>query len=98
LGGAGAPAKGDGGVQRQFFSERQALRFLERYCPEGDSEDYPNVDGFFAVIVGERLASWRELSEYYTLEEALDMWEIIMTNRYNEWLAMQQAEKRHGRP
>jgi hypothetical protein len=57
----------------------------------------PNVDGFIATIVGERLATLRELNEYYTLEEALDMWEIIMTNRYNEWLAVQRAEKKHGR-
>jgi hypothetical protein len=32
------------------------------------------------------------LNEYYTLEEAHDLFEIAMTNRYNEWLAVKDAE------
>ena len=57
-------------------------------------EPYPNVDPFVAVIVSERFATLRELTEFYTLEEALDMWEIAVTNRYNEWLALKEAERK----
>ena len=39
----------------------------------------------------------RELSEYYTLEEARQMYEALYVKRHNEWLAneraMQEARK-----
>jgi hypothetical protein len=34
------------------------------------------------------------MMEYHTLEEVLDMFEIVMTNRYNEWLATKEAERK----
>jgi hypothetical protein len=54
-----------------------------------------------AVLVTERFCTLRELTGeggyYYTLEEALDMFEVAMTNRYNEWQAMKDAERKTGR-
>jgi hypothetical protein len=53
-----------------------------------------------AVLVTERFCTLRELTGeggyYYTLEEALDMFEVAMTNRYNEWKAMKDAERKAG--
>ena len=45
-----------------------------------------------ATVVSERLATLRELNEYYTLEEMYGLYEIIHVKRYNEmaysrWLA-----------
>jgi len=51
-----------------------------------------------ATVVSERLATLRELNEYYTLEEMYGLYEIIHVKRYNElaysrWLA---SRKRRG--
>lgn len=51
-----------------------------------------------ATVVSERLATLRELNEYYTLEEMYGLYEIIHVKRYNEmaysrWLA---GRKRRG--
>ena len=51
-----------------------------------------------ATVVSERLATLRELNEYYTLEEMYELYEIIHVKRYNEmaysrWLA---SRKRRG--
>ncbi|HAT1515864.1 TPA: hypothetical protein I8W54_004266, partial [Morganella morganii] len=48
---------------------------------------YKNADGFFAVILSERFATLTELKTTVDLEEAMDMWEIAIINRYNEALA-----------
>ncbi|MBO8265247.1 hypothetical protein IS516_06605, partial [Proteus mirabilis] len=49
--------------------------------------DYKNADGFFAVIISAGFASFTELKTTIDLEEAFDLWEIAITNRYNEALA-----------
>ena len=51
-----------------------------------------------ATVVSERLATLRELNDYYTLEEMYGLYEIIHVKRYNEmaysrWLA---NRKRRG--
>jgi hypothetical protein len=56
--------------------------------------DFPNVDGFIGAIVGSGQATLRELTEYYTLEQAFDLFEIVMTNRYNEHLAVEYAGRK----
>lgn len=38
----------------------------------------------FAMIISNKLATLKELKEYYTYSEALDMLDIILTNSYNE--------------
>ena len=49
-----------------------------------------------ATVVSERLATLRELNEYYTLEEMYGLYEIIHVKRYNEmayskWLASRKS-------
>ena len=46
-----------------------------------------NVDPVLAMVVVEGLASLRELDEYYSYEDALNMAEILNVRHYNEWLA-----------
>ncbi|AAT37734.2 gp15' E', partial [Burkholderia phage BcepB1A] len=80
-----------------FFRERQSVRFPRFAGGEGPSIDHVNVDGFIACIVEEGLATLRELQTVYCLEDALDMWEIIMVKRTNERLASEAADKRSRR-
>jgi hypothetical protein len=54
--------------------------------------DFPNVDRFIGAIVSSGKASLRELRENYTLEEAHDLSEIVLTERFNEWQACEKAK------
>ena len=50
-----------------------------------------------ALVVGRGMATLRELQEWYSYEDALDMAEIIMVNNHNEDMMYQDAERKHGR-
>jgi hypothetical protein len=78
---------GDAGVQLQFFRERLECRFPRAAYGESEAVAFANVDGFIGAIVASGQASLRELNTVYTLEEAFDLWEIVMTTRVNEYLA-----------
>ena len=45
------------------------------------------------LIVGERLATLRELEEYYSYEDALNMAEVIQVKGYNEYVTAKAAHK-----
>ena len=79
----------------QFFSERANLSFLGRYRPEAPHVDFQNVDPFIATIIADGKATLYELKTTYTLEDALDLWEIIATVKYNEHLAMEHVKKQN---
>ena len=55
--------------------------------------DYKNVDPFIATIVGDGKATLNELNTVYSYEDAYTLWEIIVINRYNEYLAYEHAKK-----
>lgn len=46
------------------------------------------------VIVSKRYATLRELQEWYSYEDALDMYEIAAVNAENERRAMEAAKRR----
>lgn len=75
-----------------FFQEGR-LEFLRRYRPEITCVDYKNIDGFIGAIVESGKATLHELKTIYSLEDAFDMWEIIIVNRYNEYLAVENQKK-----
>ena len=56
--------------------------------------DYPNVDPFIGAIVASGKASLRELKTELTLEDAFDIWEVLMVQNFNEWLAAKKATKK----
>jgi hypothetical protein len=45
------------------------------------------------VIISQKLATIRELEEYYSYEDALNMIEVISVNSHNEWLAYEEAKR-----
>lgn len=51
------------------------------------------MDGLIGAIISSGKATLHELKSIYSLEDAIDMWEIIVTVRHNEYLAMKHAEK-----
>lgn len=46
------------------------------------------------TIIEAQKATLNELRTVYTLEDAFLMWEVIAINRYNEYKAMQKAQKK----
>lgn len=79
-----------------FFRKRNNLEFLKKYRPESDSVGYQNIDGFIGAIISEGKATLQELKTIYSLEDAFLMWEVIAINRFNEWVAVQNAKKKGG--
>lgn len=44
------------------------------------------------MIIGERMATLHELSTVYSLEDALNIAEVIQVRHYNEFVAMKDSE------
>ena len=76
-----------------FFQERRGLKFLNVIRSESPTVNYENVDGFIGFIVASRCATFIDLREKITLEEACDLYEIEAVNRTNEYLAAEYARK-----
>lgn len=55
----------------------------------GASLEYVNISATMGIIISRGMASLKELEEYYSFEDALNMAEIILVNNYNEY---QQAK------
>lgn len=53
--------------------------------------DYKNVDPFIGCIIANGKATLHELKTIYSLEDAFDMWEIVVTSNFNAWLAAKEA-------
>jgi hypothetical protein len=53
-----------------------------------------NVDPLLSLVVREGLATMRELDEYYSYEDALNMAEILNVRSYNDWLAHKDAQRK----
>lgn len=50
---------------------------------------YKNIEPILGLIISKKLATLRELEEYYSLEDVIDLLEIIEIDCYNEY---KQAE------
>jgi hypothetical protein len=77
-----------------FFQRRASLKLPGWSRPENRSMDFPNVDQLIGAIVANKQATLHELQTVYTLEDAYDLFEIIAVTRYNEFLAIEDANKK----
>ena len=55
--------------------------------------EYPTVPGMIAVIITRRLATLHELQTVYSIDDAVDLYEIAAVNNYNEWRSAEEAKK-----
>ncbi len=71
-------------------------------CPEPEgrrhyhSETYKNVGALTGIVVSRQLATLYELQTVYSLEDLLDMYEIIVVNSINESRAYEESRKKNG--
>jgi len=71
-----------------FFKARKKIRiptFKNRFTPQ----DYPNADPFIASIISSGMATYLQLKNELSLEEAFTLWEISTTNKINELKAVE---------
>ena len=57
--------------------------------PKYEVLGYKNIEPVIGLIISKKLATFKELEEYYSLEDAVDLFEIIEIDCYNEY---KQAE------
>ena len=57
-------------------------------------EQFPDGREVIGVLVTRRIASYRDLDEYFSADDALDMFEMLRVADYNEWQVMDYNEKR----
>ena len=55
------------------------------------------ADGIVAAILSAGLASWREVQRELSLEEVMDLWEIVQINRWNEHRAAEYGKNKGRR-
>ena len=84
---------GDVAVQYKFFRDRREVRLPRTHGQNVPAVDYVNVDGMSAAIVSAGLASYVDLKTCIDIEEALNLWEIVQINRYNEHLAIEHSKR-----
>jgi len=57
-----------------------------------EAKEYPNVPPLIGLVVSKKLATLKEIDEYYGMTDILDMVEILTIDAYNHW---QQQKTEH---
>jgi len=52
------------------------------------------VDPIIGALVANKYATMHELNTVYTIEQAYDLYEILAVTRYNEFMAIKEANER----
>jgi len=52
-----------------------------------------NLDPMVAQVIQSGKASLRELRECYSMHDLFDMWEVVHTAKYNQWIADEAVRK-----
>lgn len=47
--------------------------------------NYKHVNPMFGVLISRHLATLYELQTIYSIDDAVDLYEIAATDNYNEW-------------
>ena len=71
---------------------RRAVR-IPALRPDGKTYyQTANIDKTFSILIANRLATLRELEEYYSLDDALDILECWSVNQYNKYVSNQPSK------
>lgn len=64
---------------------------IEQPCRQ---EAYRNIDALIGAIISSGKATLRELKTVYTLEDALNIYEVVAIDCYNKYLALKDQERK----
>lgn len=67
-----------------FFKTRKRIRIPTFKNNKFTPQPYPNSDPFIATIISSGMATYLQLKNDLSLEEAYDLWEITTVNKINE--------------
>lgn len=77
----------------KFMEGWKGTRIPSRFREDCEVVENNNVDPMIAVLLADGVATLRELEEYYSLEDAFKMFDVLMTKSLNECLAMEAAKR-----
>jgi hypothetical protein len=78
----------------------KGVRVPSRFTADGQgipTRESEHVDPVIAALIGADKASLRDLEEYYSLEDALKMFDVLVAKGVNEALANEAAQKKAKR-
>lgn len=76
-----------------FVSTWRGVRIPKRFTSGGEVKSSTHVDPIISNLLQEDVASLRELEEYYSLEDAFTMFDVMVAKGVNEALAHEAAMK-----
>ncbi|WGN90795.1 hypothetical protein [Burkholderia phage vB_BglM_WTB] len=76
-----------------FLDLWRGVRIPGRFLSEVRSERTENADPMIAQLINEKVATLRELEEYYSLRDAFVMSDILVTSAVNAALQREAAER-----
>ncbi len=74
----------------------KGVKVPNRFTAEGQgiaTRESAHVDPVIGALIGADMAKLRELEEYYSLEDALKMFDVMVAKGVNEALANEHAQK-----
>lgn len=74
-----------------FAKEWRGVKIPSRFRAEGEVKSSAYVAPMIASILQEKMATLRELEEYYSLEDAFKMFDVIVAKGVNTALAHESA-------
>ena len=81
---------GHGATQFRFFYGWARVKLPRIPDAKGPIASVRNVDEICAALIGANLATLQELRTVYTLQDALQMFEVLVVQRANEYAAATQ--------
>lgn len=76
-----------------FLNSWSGVKVPRRFLNNIESVTSENSEPMITHLVGSDIATLRELEEYYSLEDAFKMFDIMMVKSVNEALANEEATK-----
>jgi hypothetical protein len=77
-----------------FTKDWKGVKIPVRLQGDGEIKNSTHVQPMMAQIMTEKMATLRELEEYYSLEDAFKMFDVIVAKSINTALAHEAAGKR----
>lgn len=75
-----------------FLNEWRGVTIPKRFLSNAETVSSTYVEPVFAAIMNNGLATYKELEEYYSLQDAFIMFDAILTKTVNESYAHEAAE------
>jgi hypothetical protein len=80
-----------------FLADWKSTRIPARFTSESISLSSKYTDPIMAQLINDDVASMRELEEYYSLEDAFKMFDLLVVKGINQATANEEASKKTSR-